>query len=120
MKRFTLYRPNVPDTHTADQKAPADQPQLEGVIFSDGTTVLRWCTTPSTSVWSSFEDMEKIHGHPEYGTYFVWHDDDQADLLAALKALQLQALQSPDLLSTEWGQEALALTQAAIAKAEGK
>jgi hypothetical protein len=74
MKRFTLYRPFVPETHTADQKAPADQPQLEGIIFSDGTCVLRWCTTPSTSVWSSFEDMAKIHGHPEYGTYFVWHD----------------------------------------------
>lgn len=76
MKRFTLYRPFVPETHTADQKAPADQPQLEGVIFSDGTCVLRWCTTPSTSVWSSFSDMAKIHGHPEYGTYFVWHDGE--------------------------------------------
>jgi len=41
------------------------------------------------------------------------------DLLAALKKLQLQALQSPDLLSTEWGQEALELTRTAITRAEG-
>jgi hypothetical protein len=38
----------------------------------------------------------------------------QAELVAALRALQLQALQSPDLLATEWGQEALALTKAAL------
>ena len=41
------------------------------------------------------------------------------DLLEALKALQLQALQSPDLLKTEWGQEALEVARAAIAKATG-
>jgi len=41
------------------------------------------------------------------------------ELLEALQALQLQALQSPDLRRTEWGQEALAMTAAAIAKATG-
>jgi hypothetical protein len=39
------------------------------------------------------------------------------DLLVALRALQIQALQSPDLCGTEWGQAALGLTRAAIAKA---
>jgi len=38
-------------------------------------------------------------------------------LLEALKALRVQALQSPDLLRTEWGQEALNLAHAAISKA---
>jgi len=39
------------------------------------------------------------------------------DLYEALAALQLQALQSPDLLKTEWGMEALDKTSAALAKA---
>jgi len=42
------------------------------------------------------------------------------DLLEALKALQLQALQSPDLRRTDWGREALEKTRAAIAKATGQ
>lgn len=40
------------------------------------------------------------------------------DLLEALKKLQLQALQSPDLLRTEWGMQALDAARAALAKAE--
>lgn len=75
MRRFTVYRPAAPETHDANQKNPPDQPQFEGVIFSDGTTVLRWLTAcRSCSVWADFDDMYAIHGHPEYGTYFVWHD----------------------------------------------
>lgn len=43
------------------------------------------------------------------------------DLLAALKALQLQALQSTvNDPSNEWGQEALAMTRAAISRATGE
>jgi hypothetical protein len=42
------------------------------------------------------------------------------DLLEALKALRLQALQSPDLRQTDWGQEALNTANAAIAKAESR
>ncbi len=41
------------------------------------------------------------------------------EIFSALQALELQALQSPDLLATEWGQEALAAARAAIAKATG-
>lgn len=75
MKTFTVYRPSPPETHDANQKNPPDQPQFEGVIFSDGRVALRWLTAArSVSVWDSFEDMSAIHGHPEYGTYFVWHD----------------------------------------------
>lgn len=78
MQRFTVYRPAVPSTtHNADQVNPPDQPQFEGVVFSDGRVALRWLTDArSVSVWDSLEDMLKIHGHPEYGTYFVWHDGD--------------------------------------------
>lgn len=43
------------------------------------------------------------------------------DLLAALKALQIQALQSDvNDPSNEWGCEALAMARAAISKAEGR
>jgi len=41
------------------------------------------------------------------------------ELLGALKALQIQALQSPDLCRHEWGQEALEMTRAALSKATG-
>ena len=37
-------------------------------------------------------------------------------LFEALRLLQVQALQSPDLMRTEWGQEALEETQAVIEK----
>jgi len=77
MNRFTAYRPGIPvETHNEDQANPPDEPQYEGVVFSDGTCVIRWLTAVgSTSVWNSFNDMLRIHGHPEYGTSFVFHDD---------------------------------------------
>lgn len=76
MRRFTMYRENVPDaTHNEDQKNPPDQPQFEGVVFTDGTVVVRWLTAKrSTSVWASLEDMLAIHGHPEYDSKLVYHD----------------------------------------------
>lgn len=74
---FTMYRRNVPDTtHNANQKNPPEQPQFEGVLFSDKTVAIRWCTLMrSTSVWNSLEDMLAIHGHPEYDSELVYHDD---------------------------------------------
>jgi hypothetical protein len=77
MKRFTMYRQEVPDeTHDENQKNPPDEPQFEGVVFSDGTVAIRWMTAKrSTSVWDSMEDMMAIHGHPEYGSVLEWHDE---------------------------------------------
>ena len=78
MKAFTVYRPNVPVTHTADQKNAPDMPQYEGVIFSDGSVAVRWLTAcKSTSIWSCWEDLEKVHGHPEYGTIVVWREVEE-------------------------------------------
>lgn len=76
MRRFTCYRPNPPeDYYAAGAANPPDQPQFEGVVFSDGTVVLRWMTEyRSHSVWASMEDMLAIHGHPEYGTRIEFHD----------------------------------------------
>ena len=77
MRIFTMYRKNVPDeTHDANQKNAPDEPQFEGVEFSDGRVAVRWLTAKrSVSVWDSIGDMLAIHGHPEYGSVLVWHDE---------------------------------------------
>ena len=77
IQRFTAYRRNISqrDTHNELQKNPDDQPQYEGVIFTDGTVALRWLTAcKSTSVWATLRECLEIHGHPEYGTVIEWHD----------------------------------------------
>lgn len=79
IQRFTAYRRNISerDTHNELQKNPDDEPQFEGVIFTDGSVALRWRTAVHcTSVWNSLQDALNIHGHPEYGTEIVWHDAD--------------------------------------------
>lgn len=37
----------------------------EGVVFGDGTTVVRWCVGEhrSTVVWPGIDSVEAIHGH---------------------------------------------------------
>ena len=72
-----MYRRAVPaETHNEDQRGSPDTPQFEGVIFSDGSCAIRWCTAVrSTSVWTTFDDMMRIHGHPEYGSEIEWHDE---------------------------------------------
>lgn len=49
----------------------------EGVVFSDGTTVIRWVAGDhrSTVVWNSVESVEVIHGH-NGATQIVWLDAD--------------------------------------------
>lgn len=79
IRRFTAYRKNISQmgTHNHHQMNPDDQPQFEGVIWSDGTVTLRWLTEcRSTSIWNSIEECLNIHGHPEYGTEIIWHDGD--------------------------------------------
>jgi len=77
MIRFTAYRRemNERDTHNELQKNDESEPQYEGVVFTDGTCVLRWLTPlRSHSVWDSFISAMGVHGHPEYGTDIVFHD----------------------------------------------
>lgn len=46
----------------------------EGVVFTDGTTAIRWVgKTPSTVVWDNIGDAQHIHGHGG-ATEFVWID----------------------------------------------
>ena len=77
MQRFTGYRHNISqrDSHAAQMKNADDEPQYEGVIWSDGSCTIKWLTSvTSTSVFASFADFVTIHGHPEYGTEIVFHD----------------------------------------------
>lgn len=78
IRRFTAYRPLVAEkgNHNLLQMNAPDEVQYEGVVFSDGSCALRWRTAVnSTSLWASFEDAMEIHGHPEYGTRIVFHDE---------------------------------------------
>lgn len=65
---FRLYRVNPPAEYREGGYANApDDPQLEGVIFSDGSVAIRWLTPlRSMSYWRDFETFEAVHGHPEY------------------------------------------------------
>ncbi len=50
---------------------------LEGVVFSDGRTVIAWCVSGkpnSVAVYQSFDDFKYIHvdSHPTNGTKFNW------------------------------------------------
>lgn len=76
MKRFTMFRRKMENApHDDNQKNAPDQPQFEGVVFSDGRVAVRWLTAKrSTAAWDSLDDMLAIHGHPEYGSELVWHD----------------------------------------------
>lgn len=72
-----MYRRNAPATHTAVQKNAPDEPQFEGVVFTDGTVAVRWMTAlKSTSLWDSMDSLLGIHGHPEYDSELVWHDKE--------------------------------------------
>jgi hypothetical protein len=74
--RFTGYRPVPPIDYLKNgTAAPPDEPQYEGTVFTDGSVSLRWRTEyRSTSNWDCWSDFEHVHGHPEYGTYIVFHD----------------------------------------------
>ena len=75
MDRFTVYREHTTEYHTDQHKNAPDEPQFEGVVFEDGSCVLRWLTPlPATSVWDSFAAAMGVHGHPEYGSKVVFHD----------------------------------------------
>jgi hypothetical protein len=76
MRRFTGYRPNPPDGYVEGGYANApDEAQYQGVVFSDGTVVIRWLTEHrSHSIWASWTEFYLVHGHEEYGTRIEWHD----------------------------------------------
>jgi hypothetical protein len=77
MRRFKVYRPEVPQAHLdAGRAVDPSLVQLEGVEFSNGIVVVQWQTGGSLPAsWTSFDAFYKIHGHPEYGTVIQWLDE---------------------------------------------
>jgi hypothetical protein len=48
----------------------------EGIVFSDGTTVVRWCSQhqkPTTVVHESIQSVISLHGHSG-STRVVWSE----------------------------------------------
>lgn len=80
MKTFTVYRTQAKELKSEfeqDNYNEADQPQFEGVEFTDGYVVIRWLTpNKSSSFWDSMETLKKVHiyAHPDYGTRIEWSD----------------------------------------------
>lgn len=69
MRRFVLKR--TLDIHGSSGTGYV----AEGIKFSDGTCVIRWLTsTSSTSVYKSVADLLQIHGH-QGATTVVWIDN---------------------------------------------
>jgi hypothetical protein len=79
-RTFTGWRPSPPDEYRGKGITNAgDTADYEGVIFTDGTVVIRWLTVfRSHSVWAGWADFYQVHGHPEYGTKIEFHDGGQA------------------------------------------
>jgi hypothetical protein len=64
----------------------------DGVLFEDGTTVLRWRTNfRSTAVYESFEHMQAIHGH-NGATQFVFNGEPKPGNDIADKAMRMYNL----------------------------
>jgi hypothetical protein len=77
---FTVFRTEAKSLKSdfeKDNYNEGNEPQFEGVVFSDGVVVIRWLTpNKSTSVWENMEMLKKVHiyAHPDYGTKVVWSD----------------------------------------------
>lgn len=80
MKTFIVYRTKAREVVNEIEREnynEADQVQFEGVQFTYGRVVIRWCAaTKSCSFWDSMEDLKKVHiyAHPDYGTRIEWSD----------------------------------------------
>lgn len=76
MRCFRVYRQAPPERYRTDGYANApDEPQFEGVVFTDGTVCVRWLTQyRSHSLWASWDDLMRVHGHGEYGSAVEWLD----------------------------------------------
>lgn len=79
-RAFAGWRPSPPEEYRDKGITNAGASRdYEGVIFSDGTVVIRWLTAfRSHSVWASWADFYQVHGHPEYGTRIDFHDGGEA------------------------------------------
>jgi hypothetical protein len=79
IQTFTGYRTgDISDTHTDDQRANPKEPQYYGTVFPSGKTVIDWNTAVnSISIFNTYQEFEKIHGHFDdgYGTFIAWGEE---------------------------------------------
>jgi hypothetical protein len=80
-RTFTGWRPVAPAEYVAKGITNGGAaPDYEGVVFSDGTIVIRWMTQyRSHSVWASWADFYQVHGHPEYHSQIVFADGGESE-----------------------------------------
>ena len=78
-RTFTMFRRgDLSETHDVNQRPPSpDEPAFWGVVWPDGTCTLRWAgVVAATSVWASFDDAMKVHGHStsadKHDSLLVW------------------------------------------------
>ncbi len=51
----------------------------EGIVFSDGKVAIEWLSnSPSTNIYNSLKDVERIHGH-EGKTKIVFDDPEKEE-----------------------------------------
>ncbi len=73
MRRFGMHR-GVDRTGVSGTGHIAD-----GVVFDDGTVVVRWkTTTPGTTIFESIAHAQAVHGHDGL-TKFIFHDDNESE-----------------------------------------
>lgn len=71
MRRFQMHR------HIDVSGISGTGIVAEGVVFTDGTTVVRWISAkPSTVVWDDLGDAYDIHNHGG-STEFVFLDPEE-------------------------------------------
>lgn len=84
MKLFEVFRERDTGGEQSDGGHSGTGKVLEGVVFTDGTTVVRWTVDDqpnSTAVWESFEAFAHFHidKRPENGTTVKWLYEDSRD-----------------------------------------
>ena len=75
IRTFTVFRRGeiAQETHAPELVNAPDEPQFFGVVFPSGKTVINWNTAAkSIAIFDSFEELDLVHGHPEYETEWVW------------------------------------------------
>lgn len=90
MKMFKVYRVTPPEEYVKAGLAAAGLkrlygrpvPDMEGVLFDDGSVAVRWMTTYASHViWKDWETLYKVHidPHQNYGTRVEWSPEFAMD-----------------------------------------
>lgn len=86
MRTAVVYRTEAKNLKSEVDTAnynPADEPQFEMCVFSDGRVAQRWLVGAGSSVW--WDKIEHLYGvhiyaHPDYGTRIEWSDGQVEEL----------------------------------------